>query len=94
MHRSRLTSFLLIAVLLATSVTMTSCGGASGGTNPDLVLLGFNVPNLSGIPLNQRRHLRNRARPIGKKQTRALQLRNSNLQAMLQVPVVVLFGAS
>ena len=53
MHRSRLTSFLLVAVLLATSVTMTSCGGGAGGTNPDLVLLGFNVPNLSGIPLNQ-----------------------------------------
>jgi len=53
MHRSRLTSVLLVAVLLLASVSMTSCGGGSGaGSNPDLVLLGFSVPNLSGIPLN------------------------------------------
>ena len=53
MHRSRLTSFLLVAILLTASVSMTSCGGGGGGNNPDLVLLGFNVPNLAGIPLNQ-----------------------------------------
>ena len=54
MHRSRLISFLLVAILLTASVSMTSCGGGGdGGTNPDLVLLGFNIPNLSGIPLNQ-----------------------------------------
>ncbi len=53
MHRSRLTCALALILILGVSVTMTSCGGGSGGTNPDLVLLGFNVPNLSGIPLNQ-----------------------------------------
>ncbi|MDF1702383.1 MAG: hypothetical protein P1V36_14635, partial [Planctomycetota bacterium] len=54
MHRSRLVFTLALVILLTASVSMTSCGGGSGGgSNPDLVLLGFNVPNLSGIPLNQ-----------------------------------------
>jgi hypothetical protein len=52
MHRSRLTCALVLLVVLGTAVSMTSCGGGSG-SNPDLVLLGFNVPNLSGIPLDQ-----------------------------------------
>ena len=54
MHRSRFVFTLALVLLLTASVSMTSCGGGgAGGTNPDLVLLGFNVPNLSGIPLNQ-----------------------------------------
>jgi len=53
MLRSRLTCTVALIVMLGFSVSMTSCGGGAGGTNPDLVLLGFNVPNLSGIPLNQ-----------------------------------------
>ncbi len=53
MHRSRLVFTLVLVLMLSASVSMTSCGGGSGGTNPDLVLLGFNVPNLSGIALNQ-----------------------------------------
>lgn len=53
MYRSRLTCAVVLILMLSVSVSMTSCGGGSGGENPDLVLLGFNVPNLSGIPLNQ-----------------------------------------
>ena len=54
MHRSRFLFTLALVLLLTASVSMTSCGGGGGGgSNPDLVLLGFNVPNLSGIPLNQ-----------------------------------------
>ena len=53
MHRSHLTCALVLVLVLGTAVSMTSCGGGAGGTNPDLVLLGFNVPNLSGIALNQ-----------------------------------------
>ncbi|MDJ0522640.1 MAG: hypothetical protein QNJ90_11285 [Planctomycetota bacterium] len=52
MHRSRLTCAVVLILMLSVSLSMTSCGGG-GGDNPDLVLLGFNVPNLSGIPLNQ-----------------------------------------
>jgi hypothetical protein len=53
MHRSRLTCVLLLAVALTVSVSMTSCGGGAGGQDPDLVLVGFNLPNISGIPLNE-----------------------------------------
>ncbi|MDA1194594.1 MAG: Ig-like domain-containing protein [Planctomycetota bacterium] len=53
MHRSRFFLVLGLVLVLGASVSMTSCGGGAGGTNPDLVLLGFNVPNLSGIALNQ-----------------------------------------
>ncbi len=53
MHRSRFTCAVVLILVLGTAMTMTSCGGGAGGTNPDLVLLGFNVPNLSGIALNQ-----------------------------------------
>ena len=39
---------------LAFGLTTTSCGGGgSTATNPDLVLLGFNQPNVAGVALNQ-----------------------------------------
>lgn len=48
----RLSCALLVVSVLALSVGSTSCGGGSGG-NSDLVLIGFNVPNIAGVPLNQ-----------------------------------------
>jgi len=55
MRRSRrLSSALLIASVLAFSLGAASCGGGSGGSSDsDLVLVGFNVPNIAGVPLNQ-----------------------------------------
>lgn len=45
----------ILTVTLAMGVSTTSCGGGGdgSGTNPDLVLLGFNQPNVSGVALNQ-----------------------------------------
>ena len=44
---------LVPAALLALALGVASCGGGGEGGNPDLVLVGFNVPNVAGIPLNQ-----------------------------------------
>jgi hypothetical protein len=41
-----------VASVLAVAVGSSSCGGGGGGGGPDLVLVGFNLPNISGIPLN------------------------------------------
>lgn len=49
---TRLPLALALALTLAVSASLTSCGGKSGG-DPDLVLLSFNLPDISGIPLNQ-----------------------------------------
>lgn len=43
---------LLLTAVLALSLSATACGGGGTGT-PDLVLVGFNVPNIAGVPLNQ-----------------------------------------
>jgi hypothetical protein len=52
MPRLRLATVLLLVLLLPTALSMTSCSGGPGG-DPDLVLLGFNLPNIAGIALNQ-----------------------------------------
>ena len=45
---------LLLAVVLAISLGATSCGGGGGGGgDPELVLIGFNKPNVAGIALNE-----------------------------------------
>jgi|GEM_PF-1781155 len=53
--RLRLGSVLpALATCLAFGLGSTSCGGGgANGVNPDLVLLGFNQPNVSGVALNQ-----------------------------------------
>jgi hypothetical protein len=51
MHRSRVTRVLLLVMALSLSVATTSCGTEGQGSD-DLVLVGFNLPNLSGITLN------------------------------------------
>jgi hypothetical protein len=46
----------VLALSCAFGLGTTSCGGGGGGgggENPDLVLLGFNQPNVSGVSLNQ-----------------------------------------
>lgn len=43
----------ILTLCVAFGVGTTSCGGGGGGTNPDLVLLGFNQPNVAGVALNQ-----------------------------------------
>ncbi len=53
MRRPRLNCVAAVLVVVALSLSMTSCGGGGGsGGGSDLVLLGFNLPNLAGIPLN------------------------------------------
>lgn len=41
------------AVCLAFGLSTTSCGGGGPGTDAELVLLGFNQPNVAGVALNQ-----------------------------------------
>ena len=54
MRRIRLAGVMVIVLTLTCSFAMTSCGGGGGGdAGGDLVLVGFNLPNISGIPLNQ-----------------------------------------
>ena len=53
MRRSRHTCALLVLAVLMMAVGATSCGGGSSANEPELVLVGFNVPNVAGIPLNQ-----------------------------------------
>jgi hypothetical protein len=54
MSRSRRVSCVALGVAaLAFALTTTSCGGSGGVTDADLVLLGFNTPNIAGVPLNQ-----------------------------------------
>lgn len=53
MRLPRLTSILTAVLALTVSVSTTSCGGSEGTGDSDLVLVGFNMPNLAGIPLNQ-----------------------------------------
>ena len=48
----RLTCVLGLVLVLTLSLSMTSCGGSGGGGATDLVLLGFNHPNISGVVLN------------------------------------------
>jgi hypothetical protein len=44
----------VLAASMAFGLSTTSCGGGGGSTtSPDLVLLGFNQPNVSGVALNQ-----------------------------------------
>lgn len=43
----------VLACCLAFGVSTTSCGGGAGGVNGDLVLLGFNQPEVAGVALNQ-----------------------------------------
>ena len=52
MRRSRLFLASLMLVTASMSTSLTSCGGGSSGEG-DLVLLGFNLPNIAGVPLNQ-----------------------------------------
>ena len=50
----RLSCALFLTAALVLSLGATSCGGGgSGEADSDLVLLGFNVPNIAGVPLNQ-----------------------------------------
>ncbi len=53
MRRTHHPRGLLALVVLMLAVGATSCGGGSSEPEPDLVLLGFNVPNVAGIPLDQ-----------------------------------------
>lgn len=43
----------MLACCLAFGLSTTSCGGGPGGVNTDLVLLGFNQPEVAGVALNQ-----------------------------------------
>lgn len=53
MRRPRMSCAVVLLVTVVLCLSMTSCGGSGGGSgNSDLVLLGFNLPNLAGIPLN------------------------------------------
>jgi len=49
--RTRILRFIAVPAALAASLTAVSCGGGGGGT--DMVLVGFNLPNIAGVPLNQ-----------------------------------------
>ncbi|MCB9825629.1 MAG: hypothetical protein H6805_07340 [Planctomycetes bacterium] len=53
MRRARSSLIFALALTLAVSVSMTSCGGKTGGPDPRFVLVSFNLPDISGIPLNQ-----------------------------------------
>lgn len=54
MSRSRRPSrALLLLAVLALFLGATSCGGGGSSGSSDLVLVGFNVPNIAGVPLNQ-----------------------------------------
>lgn len=54
MRRARFLSVLGLVLVLTLSLGSTSCGGGgSGSGGGDLVLVSFNLPNISGIPLNQ-----------------------------------------
>ncbi len=53
MARFRLTLVGALLLAIAMSTSFTSCGGGDGGGDPDLVLMSFNLPDISGIPLNQ-----------------------------------------
>ena len=53
-RRSLLSALPALATCLAFGLGTTSCGGGGGGgSSPDLLLLGFNQPNVSGVSLNQ-----------------------------------------
>lgn len=43
----------MLACCLAFGLSATSCGGGPGGQHTDLVLLGFNQPEVAGVALNQ-----------------------------------------
>ncbi len=49
--RTRILRFIAVPAALAASLTAVSCGG--GGAGADMVLVGFNLPNIAGVPLNQ-----------------------------------------
>ncbi|MGE0192847.1 MAG: hypothetical protein AB7T63_12495 [Planctomycetota bacterium] len=53
MRRVRTSLILALALTATVSVSMTSCGARSGGPDPKFVLVSFNLPDISGIPLNQ-----------------------------------------
>ncbi len=51
--RARLACIALMVSVVSVGTSMTSCGGGGGGGgDPDLVLVGFNLPNISGVALN------------------------------------------
>ena len=54
MRRSPRTSTALVLVaVMALALGAASCGGGGSGGNSDLVLVGFNIPNIGGVALNQ-----------------------------------------
>jgi hypothetical protein len=51
--RSRVLGALAVAAVCALALSAASCGSGGGGNTTDMVLLSFNLPNISGVPLNQ-----------------------------------------
>lgn len=51
--RIRISRVLACATALGLGLSAVSCGGGGGGGASDLVLVGFNLPNIAGVALNQ-----------------------------------------